>query len=339
MLIGSDLAMCSPVLNGRTATATVAVLGLLCGVAIAEQQSQAKKADQAAQLKKNVEEDTAAVSPLLQGARDFIARRVADGDLQGAWFQIDEKDGVLEVLSLLDSGKAEKQTQVAEQIEAGLAEAFPSAKFVFREPVLRPVSQLVENLQLHIEASMSYPGVGISAATFTVREKTDGGVQLSLQGRVASREQREKIRDLCVEMMQKDPYWGKKRPDGSAPYEDAYPDGKQLKVVVPSQVFSSRLFNRGLSLFWSGQTAEARKHFRASMIESRGSVPKHYWLVLCELQLGETDRARNLLREPLNRIRKGTLQQEAVLWSLQRVQGPLRWKLIALENEMMLDVK
>ena len=75
------------------------------------------------------------------------------------------------------------------------------------------------------------------------------------------------------------------------------------------------------------------------MVESSDAVTRHYWLILCELQLGKTDRARNLLRVPLNRIRDGKLSYDVVLRSLERVQGPLRWKLIAMENSILLKAK
>lgn len=41
----------------------------------------------------------------------------------------------------------------------------------------------------------------------------------------------------------------------------------------------------------------------------------------------------------MNRIRDGKLSYDVVLRSLESVQGPLRWKLIAMENAILLEAK
>ena len=332
MVVRSELFRCSPLLSGRVATATVAVLVWFCGNVVAEQQPDAKKAAPA---------KAAAPAPadsMLQQATEIVAKQVRDGDLRGAWFQIDGKDGVYDVLPLLDKSKAKTQIPAIQRVLADLEAQLPTAKFTLREPVLRPVSELIESLQHEMEASMDFPGVSITAAVFTIQEKT-GSVNLLLQGRISTDEQRDEIQSFSMDTMSKHPFWGRRQPSKptAKEFERAFVDCAQLKNLQPSAVFGSRLFNRGMNLFRNGDVDAARKHFRASMVESAGTLTRHYWLILCELELGQTERARNLLREPMNRIRTGKLSYEAVLWSLEKVQGHLRWKLIALEDSILLE--
>lgn len=312
---------CFRPLGGRVVMATVVVAICFCGIVVAEQ-------------------PVPASDSMLQQAKDIVEREVLDGDLRGAWFQIDGKDGAYAVIPLLDVSRVEEQVEATRGLLTKLKAQIPAATFTLRDPVLRPISELVETLQHEMEASMDFPGVSITGAVFTIQEKT-GDVNLSLQGRVSTDKQRELIQAFSMETMYKHSFWGGLQPGSSTKreFERAFVDCAQLKKLRPSPLFGSRLFSRGMELFRDGDVDAARKHFRASMVESSGTVTRHYWLILCELELGKIDRARNLLREPLNRIRDGQLSYDAVLRSLERVQGQLRWKLIALEDAVLMGAK
>lgn len=316
---------------------SVAVLISLGGLLAAEQPAEAKKSAPA---------KPAAATPVdsvLRRATETVVKHVAGGALQGAWLQIDGRGGIYDVLPLLDESQVEKQVGAVERVLAEIREQNPSAKFTLREPQLRPVTELIASLQHDLEASMDFPGVNITAAVFTVQDQDSENldVVMSLQGRISTEQQREAIRKRGVAWMARHPFWGRRQPGEAKAreYERAYIDTGHLKKLQQSSLYSSRLFSRAIHLFRSGDVAAARDHFRASMVESSDAVTRHYWLILCELQLGQLDRARNLLRVPMNRIRDGKLSYEVVLRSLERVQGPLRWKLIAMENAILLEAK
>jgi hypothetical protein len=336
-MIRPVLSSCSLLSYGRDVVLSVAAVICLGGIVSAEQPAEAKKS---APAKPAV---TAPVDSVLRRATEIVVKHVADGDLQGAWLQIDGRGGTYDVVPLLDKSQVEKQVAAVERVFAEIKEQNSSAKFTLREPELRPVTELIASLQHELEASMDFPGVNITAAVFTIQDQASENldVVMSLQGRISTEKQREEIRKFGVALMAKHTFWGRRQPGQAKAreYERAYVDLSQLKKLRQSALFSSRMFSRGMQLFRNGDVDAAREHFRASMVESSDAVTRHYWLILCELQLGKTDRARNLLRVPLNRIRDGKLSYDVVLRSLERVQGPLRWKLIAMENSILLKAK
>jgi tetratricopeptide (TPR) repeat protein len=107
--------------------------------------------------------------------------------------------------------------------------------------------------------------------------------------------------------------------------------GDHLIVRTLSPSAAVIYYAQGLELFKGGQLDEAAAKFQNAAIESPKEQVYRYWLILSELRMGRRESAYKRLNAL---VRRGEYTpSNEVYASLERIQGPLRMELVAMEAE------
>jgi len=194
------------------------------------------------------------------------------------------------------------------------------------------VQKLLETVQDQIELDPVLAGGLLTSASFARR--LDGaarsGAELRVYGRVAAPEHAERLSDLFVDAMAADPYWLRRR-------DEVFVSFRDLNVGAPSPVFAQRYFAMGLKLFWQCRYLEADAAFLRAVAGSPTDPVYRYWRVVTLLALGQETRAEQMLTRLLLENPWGQYAP-TIATALERVQGPLRWRLQALEQHILLTL-
>lgn len=131
-----------------------------------------------------------------------------------------------------------------------------------------------------------------------------------------------------------------------SPVDDAIvfhvsPKLEELKRVEPSPIHGEWFFCRGLQSFWKHDYRAAAELFRLANLESERKISYYYWQVLCDILVGDTERAFERMCRVIDvyNVRLWSSEHKRVFHSLERVQGPLRTKLQDLELQAMNRVR
>jgi hypothetical protein len=104
---------------------------------------------------------------------------------------------------------------------------------------------------------------------------------------------------------------------------------------------AARFFNDGLEYFKHHRYRKAHGAFRLAYAHSPANVEYQYWLVLCELELKQPDRAYRRLK-PLVWKTRGPNGSEneytRVLFSLEPAQGCVRQRLVSMEDRALAEL-
>jgi hypothetical protein len=109
-----------------------------------------------------------------------------------------------------------------------------------------------------------------------------------------------------------------------------------MPVVAPSGVFAARYYGLGLEFFWRRDYPAADRAFARAIAEAPTVEAYRWWSALIAIALGQDQRAMNKLH-PLLAVNPYGSQSPAIAYELMEVQGPLRWKLQALERVVLLN--
>ena len=98
---------------------------------------------------------------------------------------------------------------------------------------------------------------------------------------------------------------------------------------------AAEFFNVGLGHFARQEFAAAEESFAQAILENPRRIENKYWLIAANLGSGKTEQAYERLRPMTHGRRAGDSIYDSryvgVLSSLERVQGPIRYKLRQLE--------
>jgi len=159
-------------------------------------------------------------------------------------------------------------------------------------------------------------------------ERTAGQpVVLQLSGRVLTEDQIPIVQTVVTNTIPVTPGW--------QTADEIVVNVEQLLPSPPTQMFADRYYSLGLEYFWQGDYANADIAFMKALAEAPSREILRYWRVLTAIALGEDDRAEARLVPLLRRNPLGA-EGPVIAGALERVQGPVRWKLMELEKNVLM---
>lgn len=205
----------------------------------------------------------------------------------------------------------------------GLAQEAPPAPKENQEAKL---NELIMKVQDQIEADPNLGGVMLTGARF-VPKMTPPGEELQLQGKLMDPAQGAQVKALVEKALGDDPYWRQ----GEGPLEVT------TTMMIASQgslPVANTYYAQGLDAFWKADYANADRSFARALAELPGDPVLQYWRAVAALAQGQEQRAKAKLF-PL--IQANSLGSRApnISAALERLQGPLRQRLMLLENEVL----
>ncbi len=220
-------------------------------------------------------------------------------------------------------------------------------QYTMAEPVTLPITRLLGNVQDQIESISGLEGALIlDAALDKVDRTTESNkqvLQIGLIGRVADPGQNMRIAQLCQKVIDAHECIpsGPKECGIHATGITLSPSAKTLLVEPYSQSAAARFFDDGLEYFMHHRYRKAHRAFRLAYAHSPANVEYQYWLVLCELELRQSDRAYRRLKPLVWKIRGPNGSEndyKRVLFSLERVQGCVRQRLVGMEDHALAEL-
>ena len=186
-----------------------------------------------------------------------------------------------------------------------------------------PTDWIVAELQRRIETEhdLDLGGCQITSMKYSNDAEVESAL---LFGRVALASQRETIVTLANDVIENK--YGSEWPRANT---------NQLQVIASSPEVAAEFFNVGLGHFARQEFAAAEESFAQAILENPRRVENKYWLIAAQIGSGKTDQAYERLRPMTHGRRAGDSIYDSryvgVLSSLERVQGPIRYKLRQLE--------
>lgn len=191
------------------------------------------------------------------------------------------------------------------------------------------VQELLQLLQDEIELSIPLHGAYVEAATF-VKPIIGPGVVLQINGRIIDEIQREPLQRALEQAAASLESWRGRRGDVFLTLDSV--------VVGPlDRQRSNRYFTMALEAFWHGDYPHARDAFTRALADDPTSRVLQYWRVITHVAMHEDDRARRKLLPLLAYDPWGSNGPE-IAEALERLQGPLRWRLRELEQEVLMTM-
>jgi hypothetical protein len=188
------------------------------------------------------------------------------------------------------------------------------------------VAQLLRAVQDQIELDARLEGALVLDGFFVPRD--DGGRHLRIRGKFTSEEQPDLLAEVFRRVMEADPYW-------QAQADDVSIDLRGMPVVSPSGLLAARFYEVGLEYFWRGDYVSAERSFTRAIAEAPAVEAYRYWSIVTVLAMGHEGRAFHKLR-PVLRVNPYGSSTWTIARELERVQGPLRWRLHELEKRVLL---
>ena len=201
------------------------------------------------------------------------------------------------------------------------------------EPVIPPEEQtryrqLISTVQDQFELDPRYNGVLVADALILPGE-ADGSRVIRVRGKVVGEDQRDLVIGMFAAALAADPYW--------APRQDTINVVPEELIVLPlAPTLAARYYGIGIDYFWQGNYRLADLAFARAIAESPADAGLRYWSVLTALMLGQQERAEMKLRPLVRQYPYGS-STVGLANELQRVQGPLRWRLMSLERKVLLE--
>lgn len=204
----------------------------------------------------------------------------------------------------------------------GLAQVVPPPPQESQETKL---NELIMKVQDQIEADPTLGGVMLTGARI-VPKMNMPGEELQLQGKLMDPAQAPAVKAMVEKALGDDPYWR----EGEGPLEVT----TNMMIASPGSLpLANSYYAQGLDYFWKGNYAEADRAFSRALAELPGDYVFQYWRVVAALAQGQEERAKSKLFPLLQANALGS-RSPFVASAFERLQGPLRRKLSALENEV-----
>jgi hypothetical protein len=109
-------------------------------------------------------------------------------------------------------------------------------------------------------------------------------------------------------------------------------------VVGPLDADRARRYTAiGHEALWSCDLFEAQQAFARAIADDPSSTVLRYWGIVLHVALGQEDRAKSKLGMLLAENPLGS-RSPLVARALERLQGPLRWRLTVLEEQVLLSL-
>jgi len=288
----------------------------------------------------------------LMRIRDRIHASLRDlAPLQGAWVDVTRTDGKIVLTPFLDQDQ-DRYNEQEKALGGVIKDLAGSQQVVLRPAVKRPVTALLETLKYRILAETLKPGgelIGIRVVGAYYRINREGGAtEMVLRGRVGTERQRDLVRRVCTDLMQKEPYWRLKEKGVSVNLVASYPVTSELRVVRQDTAQAAAAKSRGTRQFFriafnasaesdtEGQSGleSARQLFWASVVDSPDPLVPYYFLIACELRLKREKQAWQLLEWSVRRGIPKTVAYQQVQIAFEKFQGDHRLKLRDLQNDI-----
>jgi hypothetical protein len=232
-----------------------------------------------------------------------------------------------EVTGLRISLIADTDPAIAKRQEAAAANVasrvLEPSDYVVEITAQLPIHRLLTDLESQIEFDPTLAGAAVEDGFLS---ESDGQLFLNLMGRVSNDDQRTAItnigQDLARTLLRGAPQQINVR---------AVP----LSVILrqPSTFVSSRCFNQALECYVHCRFDAAYRLFTRASLEAPTRRDIHFWRVACLLAAKRDLDAERLLQKTVNPAAPGP--DIAVLNSLERVQGPIRWKMQQMISQIL----
>jgi len=266
--------------------------------------------------------------------RDTLVKAVAvNPALHGVWADVRRLEGRgkgFEIDAIVDSQPAVEKSQLVElsQVAKSVLKTVP---FKVKSVEKLPFRQFVEELKLDIELDSEMAGASVDDAYLTTESSDE--VFVVLIGRVLNDSQRARMTDMSNQKLEK-MFGDAKR---KITLTKTKPEnGEGVVEFVPSAEVAQFCFGLGIQRFTNQQYAEAYRVFTNAHQDAPTRVDIQYWRAVSLLGAGREPDARRLLQGVIkvNRL-AGVIPADPVVFrSLEPVQGPIRMRLMAIENSL-----
>lgn len=200
------------------------------------------------------------------------------------------------------------------------------------EVELPAAAPAVVRMQSAIGMNPAWDGIQLSNGSYV---EEDGQLYLDLAGSLSSEEMRTVAADLANKALQES--FGKVFGTWPTPRVD------DLAIVVPSSDDAARYFNRGVSLYLQRKYEDSKAALDRAVATNPYELSYRYWRVAAVLGSGSETDAKALLRPLTARRWKGSsdgfsTEYMQVLRSMERIQGPVRRRIVKMEREILVDL-
>ena len=191
------------------------------------------------------------------------------------------------------------------------------------------LNELLMRVQDEIELDDALRGIAFTGIRLVDNPQGQGQI-MQLQGRLFDPSQKAPLKQLVENVLQNDQYWWV----GNGPL----PVSTETMQVRPGdRRLAARFQGMALQDFWKGKYAQADEAFFRALAEAPVDDVLRYWRVITALAQGQTERAKMKLA-PLLKLYPLGSRTPMIAAALERLQGPLRWKLMSLENEVLASM-
>jgi hypothetical protein len=261
--------------------------------------------------------------------------------LRGSWLTVDSDDqghpGVAATQIIFRRGfDAGRMPEQAAAMEALFRRLVPNGHYridTARDAQL-PLSSLLAALRRIIDMEPEFAGCSIDSAFYLAPAPAAAPqFDLVLQGRVWRKSQVEAIHDLCARLMAEDPAWQSARVGVSSDC------AKTLIERKPDADLAATCYGDAIQRFWARDYAEADRLLALASLDAPANITYRYWRVLAGLASGNEAEAEERLRRTIHGfdVRQRSTEYVEMLRSIYRVQGPLRFSLMAAESRAMIS--
>lgn len=194
----------------------------------------------------------------------------------------------------------------------------------------KKLNELLDRVQDDIELDATLGGVMVTGGKF-VEKMGMPGEELQLQGKLTDQAaQGPKIKTMVEQAMAEDPYWR----EGEGPLTVTT---DKMTEAEGSLQLANRYYAKGLEHFWNKEYVQADRAFSRAMSEAPNDDVIRYWEAASALAQKQEDRAKEKLLPLLETYPLGS-RTPLIATGFERLQGPLRMKLMNLENELLADM-
>jgi tetratricopeptide (TPR) repeat protein len=191
------------------------------------------------------------------------------------------------------------------------------------------ISQLLQFVYDQLELDARMDGAYVQTALLAAPPEGPGRV-MRLSGRLIDESQRPLLQAYIDEAMAALDGWRNRRGEVIVALSDV--------IVAPLNVErSTRYYAIGVEAFWRRDYPKAAQAFSRAISDNPTSRILRYWRVLTHIAMREEDRAIAKLNLLLRQDPWGA-NGAAVAEGIERVQGPLRGRLYALEQHVLLTM-
>ena len=252
-------------------------------------------------------------------------------ELHGAWADlVRNEDGSFRVEMLVDS---EPDTSKAQQaaIDAIVKKYLTSTQYT-TQVIQLPFRELLTQLQDAIELQPLFGGAAVEDAYYV--PGPDETLFVNLIGRVANDEQRTEMITACNELLRRlfGPLTERVQLAKADPPQDRFTG---VRLVEPSEQMAAYVYDLGVAAFVRREYSQAYCYFTRARLDAPLVVELQYWRIVALIGIGNDERAALLLEDIIERTGLGGPGFTDILRSLERVQGPIRQRLVSMRNYLL----